>query len=237
MTPVALVAETAYNRASMNHYVYRIDRPATGEWYVGIRSCKCWPTEDTNYLGSGVVIKSKIAIHGQDQFAKTVLAQVESRAEAERVEAGLVDHKQLKDPLCMNMYRGGSQGSLGYVHTDETKSKMSESSRGKKHTDETKAKMSATRKGKNLSSDHCSAISAAGKGKKKSPEARRSMSAAWTPERREAARIARTGSKYTEESRRKMRESQRNRSPVTDESRRKMSESAKRAWAKRKEQM
>ena len=35
----------------MNHYTYLITY-TTGKKYIGVRSCKCLPEEDTNYIGS-----------------------------------------------------------------------------------------------------------------------------------------------------------------------------------------
>lgn len=197
----------------MYHYIYRIDRPTTGEWYVGIRSCKCWPTDDVNYLGSGKVIKAKVKKHGRDAFTKTILAIVETREEAARIEAALVGPTQVADRLCLNLCEGGDCGVLGLKHTAESKAKMSRSRTGKvlssktreklrvartgkTHTPETLAKMSAANLGRTLSTEHCAKLSTAKKGntsalgRKHTDEARAKIGAAskaaWTPERRAA---------------------------------------------------
>jgi len=41
----------------MNHYVYMVKIPETGEYYYGSRKCECLPEEDLNYKGSMVTWK------------------------------------------------------------------------------------------------------------------------------------------------------------------------------------
>ena len=178
----------------MNHYIYRIDRPATGEWYIGIRSCKCWPTEDARYLGSGRRVCSAVKKHGRDTFDKTILAIVETRQEAARIEAALVGPAQVADRLCMNLCEGGDCGAVGYRHTKEALQKMSashkgrpisderiERMRGRRHTARTKAKMSSAQTPATRS-----AQSARMRGRIVSDETRAKTSASWTLEKRAA---------------------------------------------------
>lgn len=85
-----------------------------------------------------------------------------------------------------NVSAGGT-GVPGYVHSAESRAKMSASMRGKKRSadacarmsasrtgrklsDEQRAKISTFHKGKKLSAEHCAKMSASNKGKKRSPE-------------------------------------------------------------------
>ena len=88
-----------------SHYVYRIDRPATGEFYIGIRTCKCDPLSDS-YMGSGTLLKAKMAGR-QPEFKKTILVIVQTRREALRIEGSLVGQEQVADPMCLNLRNGG----------------------------------------------------------------------------------------------------------------------------------
>ena len=134
----------------MFHYVYRIDRPSKGEWYIGIRSCECWPTEDTKYMGSGVRV-SRIE---RSQLRRTVLVIVKSRAEAARIEAALVLPATLDDKMCLNRIAGGGRGCLGMVHTQQARDKIgranmgNESRLGVPHTQEAKDKIRDTLTGR-----------------------------------------------------------------------------------------
>lgn len=142
----------------MFHYVYRIDRPSTGQWYIGIRSHKHWPTED-RYMGSGILVKQI----PRKELVKTILVIVETREEARRVEAALVGPEQVADPLCMNLCRGGEKGAEGLIWSGEQRRKLSESLKGQKRatgkrTATSRARMSAAHRGKKRSAAHRKAI-------------------------------------------------------------------------------
>lgn len=157
----------------MNHYVYRIDRTQTGEWYVGIRSCRATPAKDYRYMGSG----TRVSRIDRSELVKRILVQVQTRNEARRIEAALVGPDQVADDLCLNLIEGGERGSVGYRHSAETCAKRAEMAQentyalghrhtpdvcerirramtgrknalGYRHTDEARARMSAQRKGR-----------------------------------------------------------------------------------------
>tara|TARA_R110000737_G_scaffold306051_2_gene313735 strand:- start:4588 stop:5022 length:435 start_codon:yes stop_codon:yes gene_type:complete len=94
----------------MNHYVYRIDRPSTGEYYIGVRSSMRPIHLDGAYMGSGPRIKEAVRCHGRSQFTKTIIARVFSRESALDTERRLVGPDQVCDPLCLNMAIGGGAG-------------------------------------------------------------------------------------------------------------------------------
>jgi membrane protein involved in colicin uptake len=96
----------------MHHYTYRMDRTdkPTGEYYIGVRQCKCLPEEDVNYRGSGVRLK-RMQKSGA-QFRKTILATFSTREESCADEARRVTAEVLLDPLCINERAGGMNGAF-----------------------------------------------------------------------------------------------------------------------------
>ncbi len=188
----------------MNHYVYRIDRPTTGEWYVGIRSCKCRPTEDVGYLGSGTRLNNTMRGR-QSEFNKTILVIVQTRKEAARIEAALVGPAQVEERLCMNLCEGGDCGSVGYRHTAKSKAKIGAANQGRPVSNETRAKLSMAQTGCVLTDETRAKIGAANRGRVpavspdgrariiafhtgrvRTDETRARIKASWTPERRAA---------------------------------------------------
>ncbi|KWN80842.1 hypothetical protein WM24_23690 [Burkholderia ubonensis] len=67
------------------HYTYRTTKVATGEFYLGVRSCACHPNQD-RYIGSG----NWIATVKAAELRKEVIATYGSREEAEQAEKDLI---------------------------------------------------------------------------------------------------------------------------------------------------
>lgn len=82
------------------HYTYRVCDPATGEFYVGVRSCWGAPESDVTYMGSGTW--PLIALRNRRSLAKVVLAEHSSRKAAEAAEAEAI-RIAIADPLCRNL--------------------------------------------------------------------------------------------------------------------------------------
>jgi len=93
------------------HYVYKTIHTPTGRWYVGIRSCRCWPGDDP-YLGSGLVLRRTIRKYGREEFSKLILVMVQTRKEAARIEAALIGPREVRNRLCLNVRTGGTGGRL-----------------------------------------------------------------------------------------------------------------------------
>lgn len=102
--------------ATLYHYVYRTTCSVNGKWYIGIRSCRCWPTRDA-YLGSGVALQAAIRKYGGKAFKKAVLVVVQTRDEALRIEAALVTEDTVLDRSSYNRTRGGGSGPLTHRMT------------------------------------------------------------------------------------------------------------------------
>jgi hypothetical protein len=128
----------------MNHYLYRIDRPTTGEFYIGLRSTTNGITEDP-YMGSGTLLWKKMKDR-RSEFMKTILVQVESREEVERLEAGLVTAELVADPLCLNLQPGGYAGAAGIPRTAEVVWAIADANHRRLDSDEHKRRKSESAK-------------------------------------------------------------------------------------------
>lgn len=85
------------------HYLYRITNPATGEFYIGVRTCTGDPIADTAYMGTGswplAMLRERVAL------SKVVLESATSRELANLRETELImEHGD--NPLCRNVVKG-----------------------------------------------------------------------------------------------------------------------------------
>lgn len=137
------------------------------------------------YFSSGAIIKSIVKKYGKGAFKRTILTDnvdnIELLNELEIHYIRLYNTYYQTSKTGLNLTTGGG-GQSGYIHTDETKKKLSEINKGKKlseevkkkigiastgrlHTEETKKKISILNKGKQfrlgieLSEDHKKKIS------------------------------------------------------------------------------
>lgn len=181
------------------HYVYRIDEIVTGEFYIGVRSCKC-QIEDDPYLGSMRSWKPN-----KSNLRKTVLGTFASRKEANEFEAIMLEMFIDKEKYPMNRNYVNFPNWCTYgshpkmpPRTIEHRKKLSERMKGRSLSEETKRKMRETTTGRKMPKSFSEAVSKALKGRV-----------------------------FSEEHKLKLREAFKNRKPVSDETRRKMSESGK----------
>lgn len=199
----------------MNHYVYRIDRPSKGEWYIGMHQCEGPPVLDTKYMGSGTQSSPMIMAH-PEEFIKTILMITATRASAARIEAALVPIERVDDdPLCLNLCAGGGNSR---EMSEETRAKMSVAAMGNtntlgfRHSEESRDKMSKVRVGVPIHTLESRAkISASNRRRKYSAETLQKMRVAnlgrvHTEESRAKMRVANIGRKHTELSKAKMRQ-------------------------------
>ena len=152
----------------MNHYNYKITNIITGEYYIGVRSCKCEIKEDS-YMGSSSIWTKLYIKEHRKELVKEILEEYPSRKLAN--DAEVLRLKQYKgDPLCINKYFdytpdmtgvkqtpewiekrklfGERNGMFGKHHTEETKKKMSEKLKGRIVSEEAKKKIGEFHKGK-----------------------------------------------------------------------------------------
>ena len=161
----------------MYHYVYIVTDQQTKEFYIGSRSCKCLPIEDTKYKGS----QSSWVLTAEEKRLlekKIVKSDFGTRKEAVLFEAKLIE-KHFHDPLnrngtipssdyhthgkvvvkdedgkvfCVKLndkrYISGELMPVCKGRTLTAEHKSKISWKGKKHTEETKSKISKSQKGK-----------------------------------------------------------------------------------------
>lgn len=152
----------------MNHYNYKITNQKTGEFYIGVRSCKC-PIEEDPYMGSSSIWNKIYIKEHKDDLVKEILETFETRKLANGGEVKRL--KEVKDdPKCINQYFdytpdvtgtkqtpewiekrkmfGEKNGMFGKHHTEETKKKISEKLKGREISEETRKKIGDFHRGK-----------------------------------------------------------------------------------------
>lgn len=133
----------------MNHYTYKITY-TTGKMYIGVRTCKCEPKDDVNYLGSSKHIPNNLVL------SKEILNTFNTRKEALNDEIRL---HNLYDIANNEMfYNKAKQTSIGFDTT------------GIKLSDEHKLKCSISLKNRVFTDEHKQKIALASTGRKKSKE-------------------------------------------------------------------
>lgn len=131
----------------MHHYTYLITYK-DGLKYMGVRSCKCIPADDTNYVGSSRHTPNKSEI-----VSKKILKQFNSRKEA--LDAEIHFHKENRVNVNKDFYNKAIQKSNGF---DTSGTKLARSP-------EHNLKIKNALTGRKRSPEECLAISEAKKGK------------------------------------------------------------------------
>lgn len=225
--------------------IYILQNLVNGKYYIGKDSYL--PTRVrqhfSNISDGCKLISYAIKKYGQDAFSVTLidypgftskqLSSIEIRYIAEYNSCILNPNNN-----GYNMTYGG-EGASGYIHTNETKRKISESKKGIPRTPDVKQKVSESRKGQKLSNEHKRRVSQSLKGRKHTDETKQKMSknngmkgkrhtaearkkmSENSPRKRNPGTF--TGKQHTTESKRKMSEAHKGKR-LTDETRRKISE-------------
>jgi group I intron endonuclease len=134
-------------------YIYITTNTINGKRYIGQHKSRNW---DSNYIGSGKLLKQAIKKYGLEGFTCFPLIWGWSREELNQLEIEYIAHYKPE----YNLAEGGQGGStmLGRHHTKETRKKLSEAAKlkigeknpfyGKYHTEETNRKNSDAHKGR-----------------------------------------------------------------------------------------
>lgn len=120
------------------HYVY-YSWEQWGRGYIGVRSCRCLPEEDTKYLGS---YRDKTF----KPTEKIILQTFSTRKEANIAEIKLHDFYDVGINTHLAQ-RGRISPMKGRKTSEETKRKQSEAKKGKVFSEEHKRRLSEAHKG------------------------------------------------------------------------------------------
>ena len=131
------------------HYIYRIEEKITGEFYWGVRTCKCNPKED-KYMGSMKAWKPN-----KNNLIKTEIIEYPTREIANKFEILIITEK-INNKLNRNYNIPPHKfNTEGIKFSDEHNKKLSKAlkgripwNKGKKMSDKTKQKISDSKKGK-----------------------------------------------------------------------------------------
>lgn len=165
----------------MNHYNYKITNLRTGEFYVGVRSCKCEINED-KYMGSSSIWTKIYIKEHKSELKKEIIVTFETRKEANEGEVKLL--KSIEgDPLCINRYFDYTPDLTGTKQTPEwiEKRKMFGERNGmfgKHHSEKTKKQISDKLKGRTISEEARKKIGDFHRGKVYGEETRNKISKA-----------------------------------------------------------
>lgn len=86
------------------HYFYKITNNLNDHYYYGIHSTD---NLDDGYMGSGTRLRYAYEKHGMENFTKEILKFFETREDAAKYEAEVVNEVLIKDENCYNIVYGG----------------------------------------------------------------------------------------------------------------------------------
>lgn len=114
--------------------VYCHTNKINGKRYIGQT---CQEPEQRWRNGCGYkkqVFYNAILLYGWDNFSHEILAEGLTKEEADQLEIQLISEFKTTNPLFgYNISLGGSSGTTGRHHTEETKKKISAAHKGKPH--------------------------------------------------------------------------------------------------------
>ena len=175
----------------MYHYVY-YSYEEWGRGYIGVRSCKCLPEEDTKYFGSFYDKTFK-------PTSKIILAEFPDRESALAAEVELHAFYQVhKNPHFANKAR-------------QTSTKFDCDFRGRVASPETREKQRLAKLGKRLKPEHIAKMLESRKGYRHSEETKQKIREAntgdvWSEQRRINKRNERLGASHKIETKEKLRQ-------------------------------
>lgn len=146
--------------------IYKTTNLVNGKIYIGQDS-----NNDSNYLGSGKLLKLAIKKYGKENFKKEILMECVTQEELDMFEKKFIlEFDSQNKEIGYNISIGGRDGmTLGRCMSNETKKKISESRKGVKLSKRTKKKMSLAKCGRKMPDEVKKKISLALKGRKQPP--------------------------------------------------------------------
>lgn len=127
----------------MYHYIYKTTLllgDLAGKYYYGKRTTYKKPEEDTDYTGSGNIVKNYFnkyeKVPGVSHIKEIIETNETKEINAER-EKEIIGDKWETDPMCLNLVKGGHGGGWfkpGHEVSEETRRKISEAGKGRPST-------------------------------------------------------------------------------------------------------
>lgn len=105
----------------MHYLVYQTTNLINQKIYIGIHKTK--KIED-GYLGSGFQLTKAIKKYGRENFERIILFNFDNKEEMIAKEKELVNEEFIVREDVYNVSLGGSGGTIGFKHSDESKEKM-----------------------------------------------------------------------------------------------------------------
>lgn len=96
------------------HFIYKTTCRVTNKFYYGMHSTN---NLDDGYIGSGQRLWKSINKHGRENHLIKILEFLPNREALSNREKELITESLLKDPMCMNLAKGGEGGGfLNFNH-------------------------------------------------------------------------------------------------------------------------
>jgi hypothetical protein len=121
------------------HCVYKTFHPETGKYYIG--KGRTVLVESGKYKGSGKILLDSFKKYAREQWITIIIRTFDDEECAYAFEGELVNDATLKDPLCLNIKRGGEGGSQ-CIQSLDTRAKRSVSMKKALSTTEAREKLS-----------------------------------------------------------------------------------------------
>ena len=100
--------------------IYKTTNLINSKIYIGKTT-----RQDPNYFGSGKIIKRAINKYGIDKFKKEIICECCNQKELNKKEKYWIAYFRSICFCTMYNVTDGGEGLSGYVHTEETKKKLS----------------------------------------------------------------------------------------------------------------
>jgi hypothetical protein len=105
------------------HIIYKTTCTITGRWYLGLHSTDHL---DDGYLGSGRHLQASLKKHGKENHSREIVETLSSRKELVQREIELITEEMIRDPMCMNLMKGGGREIHENIVKEKARSKISE---------------------------------------------------------------------------------------------------------------
>ena len=146
---------TIYTSTKVLPYVYRLDHPVTGEFYIGYRAVNKVPSSQD--LGYKYFTSSKYVKPRFGEFTCTIVAEFFDHNDAYEFEQLTIFESWGQPGLLNKRHHRGDKAvftNAGCIASDETRSKISAGAKARQPiSDETRAKRSASMTGKIMSEE------------------------------------------------------------------------------------